>query len=187
MVEMATRVRMSFAKMKVAILLAKTQNNFKNFLQVFQACKTIFKQVGLLTGDGQKPEFDEEGEEIENLEYLDYHTIDLAQNDFSSLLVPEGIGHYYHDKDIKPLISSFVKFKKPICFLGTGCGALLATKPNLDETWLFGDYSLTAPSNLDLLRTKSYDKYPSLEEFIFLNLGQYSASVRSNIYIVVGK
>lgn len=172
--------------MKVAILLAKSQNNYPNFTKVLQVCKTIFTKVELLTENGQKPQFDQE-EEIEALEYADYKSIDLIQNDFNGLVIPEGSGHYYHSKDIKPFIYSFVKFKKPICFLGTGCGALLATAPDLDETWMFAEYSLTAPSNLDLLKTNSYDKYPSLEEFIFLNFGQYSASVRSKIYIVVGK
>jgi putative intracellular protease/amidase len=173
--------------MKVGILLAKSENNAQNFNQVFQVCKTIFSVVKLLTSDGESPQFDKEIEELKDLEYENYKDIDLVKNDLVGLIIPDGTGHYDHSsRDMKPFLYSFIKFKKPICLIATGCGVLLATGPDLDESWILQDYCMTSPSNLDLLKSKSYDKYPSLEEFIFLHFGQYSASIRQKNYIVIG-
>jgi hypothetical protein len=44
--------------------------------------------------------------------------------------------------------------------IASGCGALLATVPNLDEEWMFKHYSMTAPSNMDAVQE---DKYGVIE------------------------
>ena len=40
--------------------------------------------------------------------------------------------------------------------IANGCGAMLATLPNLDEEWMFKHYSMTAPSNMDAVKAKIY-------------------------------
>ncbi len=48
------------------------------------------------------------------------------------------------------------RFIEPVCMIGTGCAALLATNPGVDEEWIFRNFSLTAPSNMEDVKENRY-------------------------------
>ncbi|KAJ3364901.1 hypothetical protein HDU91_002388, partial [Kappamyces sp. JEL0680] len=109
--------------MKVAILLSHHQagNSLRSFQLLLQVCKSVFSQVDLVTFGGKAAVFvDTNGtkaDQGESWEYADYVAVDLIQNDYQGLVVPDGMGHYHHTDDpqcraaLGDFIYSFVKFK----------------------------------------------------------------------------
>jgi hypothetical protein len=96
----------------VAILLSPDEGGItlKQFLQIKQVCKTVFSQVDYVSKDGLSSKFDHPTDL--QLEMKDYKKIDLLQNCYQGLVIPDGLGHYHDDsKELGLFIASFVKFK----------------------------------------------------------------------------
>ena len=74
---------------------------------------------------------------------------------------------------------------EPLCFIGSGTGALLCTRPLMEKDWILKHYNLTAPSNLEMVKSGMFGKIPSVQDFICEWLGQYSSSRNESHHIVV--
>jgi hypothetical protein len=98
--------------LSVVILLSTEDSGttLKQFLQIKQVCQTVFSKVDFATKDGLPPLFDQKTDI--QLDTIDYKKIDLLQNDYHGLVVPDGLGFYSDEsKELGDLIWSFVKFK----------------------------------------------------------------------------
>ncbi|KAI8897974.1 hypothetical protein BC833DRAFT_526411, partial [Globomyces pollinis-pini] len=156
----------------------------KQFLQVYSVCSTVFSQVDIIT-DGKAPTFD--ASHSLDLTHKDYKKVNTIKNDYQGLVIPDALGTF---------LQSFCKFKsiklkyfksdiEPVCMIGRGAAALLSTKPDIDQEWIFARYSLTGPSNIDDFNDGVYGKYPSIEDFCFENLGNYTCSRKNALHIIV--
>ena len=84
----------------------------------------VFTKVDIVTLHGVSPII-EDGDTslLQDLSFVDYTKVDVLQHDYQGLIVPDGLGHYYHHSQparhgqedlsmaLKEFIYSFVKFK----------------------------------------------------------------------------
>ena len=159
--------------------------NFKHFQQINQVCRTVFQQVHYVTRNGERPVFDNEAKsDFEQLNYIDIMT---KIHEYQGLVIPDGMGHYHdQSEELAALLESFVKFKKPICMIGTGTAALLSTRPKVEQGWIFEHYSLTGPSNQDDIKDNRQGTVESIEEFIFRYFGNFSCNINDALHVIIG-
>ncbi|KAJ3383427.1 Glutamine amidotransferase-like class 1 domain-containing protein 1 [Lobulomyces angularis] len=101
----------------------------------------------------------------------DYNMVDYNNNDFCDM--------------IYELLQHFVKNQKEILLIGSGTLILLATKPRLPPfTWIFNRYSFTGPSNSENFKNGLLLTYPSVEDFIKENGGNFTKG-SSKMHLII--
>ncbi|KAL4225770.1 Glutamine amidotransferase-like class 1 domain-containing protein 1 [Mactra antiquata] len=115
-------------------------------------------------------------------------TIDSAR--YSALVIPDSPGavrDLYNDPDLKQILISFVKDKKPICAIGMGVAGLFPAHVN--NQWCFEDYSMTSTSLYELARNSDFPNLPVIpEDYIKDNLAKYSCSGEpDSVHVVVDR
>ncbi|KAH6568022.1 hypothetical protein BASA62_005699 [Batrachochytrium salamandrivorans] len=142
---------------KVIILLSSTNpgTSLKHFIQVYSVCSTVFNTVHIATTTG--------------------------------FVVPDADGFYFEPQSpaIHSFLEYFLKFRKPICLIGSGTAVLFSTEPNTGDMWMFRRHALTAPSNLSLVKANTYTTCRSVEDFIGDLYGRYSTSKNESLHIVI--
>ncbi|KAI8838643.1 hypothetical protein BC829DRAFT_421231 [Chytridium lagenaria] len=122
----------------------------------------------------------------------DARTLNLNQEVFAGLVVPCGDGWalgYFNDTEsvaIKALFEHLVRRKRPICLIGGGTAALFSTRPSVPaESWIFEKTSLTAPSSGEALASRQAMHETSIEDFIKIWGGRYSAGRNDVCHVVI--
>ncbi|KAI9206808.1 uncharacterized protein BJ171DRAFT_641577 [Polychytrium aggregatum] len=171
--------------------------NAKAFIQLFNIVVSSQSRVVVATWGGLPPHWSEndsvaarwfeQQQEPTLLKPLNLKTINLEYFDYSGLVVPpvDGlVGSFVNDK-IGGVIQHFAAKKRPICFIAEGSLALFSTKPLSSSRWIFEGVSMTAPSNLELIRQNLFAKHASTEDLIRLWGGNYSAAQPDNLHVVI--
>jgi hypothetical protein len=63
--------------------------------------------------------------------------------------------------------------------------SLLSTAPTLNNPWIFEQYNLTGPSNLDDVNRGVYGKISSVQEFVFGHFGNFVYTEKECLHVVV--
>ncbi|XP_031559670.1 glutamine amidotransferase-like class 1 domain-containing protein 1 [Actinia tenebrosa] len=110
---------------------------------------------------------------------------------YSAILIPNAPGALHdlvNDEELAKLLNVFIQEKKPICAIGHGVGGLLSAKKDNGKSWSFKNYSMTAPSVLELCQTQEFPGLPIiLEDSIKDNSGTYSASEPNCVHVVIDR
>ncbi|KAH3890419.1 glutamine amidotransferase-like class 1 domain-containing protein 1 [Dreissena polymorpha] len=115
-------------------------------------------------------------------------TIDAARYAALVLLDSPGALHDLHgNKDLKQILTYFVKEKKPICAIGLGVAGLFPCIT--DGVWCFEDYSLTCTSVFELARSTDFPTLPLIpEDFIKDHGGKYTCSGEpDSVHVVIDR
>ncbi|KAH9246105.1 hypothetical protein BASA81_016382 [Batrachochytrium salamandrivorans] len=114
-------------------------------------------------------------------------TLDPLLANYSGFVVPDADGFYFEPQSpaIHSFLEYFLKFRKPICLIGSGTAVLFSTEPNTGDMWMFRRHALTAPSNLSLVKANTYTTCRSVEDFIGDLYGRYSTSKNESLHIVI--
>ncbi|XP_002157178.4 glutamine amidotransferase-like class 1 domain-containing protein 1 [Hydra vulgaris] len=114
---------------------------------------------------------------------------EVDASSFSAILIPSGLGCLYDLATSSALSSCLVSFmddNKPICAVGHGVAGLCSAKMN--NEWLFKEYSLTAPSLLELSNLDNFSSFPIiLEDFIKDNDACYSKSKPNCTHVIIDR
>ncbi|GAB1598812.1 glutamine amidotransferase-like class 1 domain-containing protein 1 isoform X1 [Argonauta hians] len=173
----------------------------QSFVQAYNLAATNFT-VQLATPDGKTCEFVDQDEH--NRRWFNEFRSKSAStpislesvdaNRYAALLIPPAPGavnDLAHNTDLADILNHFIQEKKPICAIGMGtvglCPAIQKTKSN-NNYWNFQDYSMTAPSVLELARKADFANLPIIpEDFIKDNGASYSSSECDAIHIIVDR
>ncbi|KAJ3331622.1 Glutamine amidotransferase-like class 1 domain-containing protein 1 [Blyttiomyces sp. JEL0837] len=91
---------------------------------------------------------------------------------FVGLVVPDGEGSLYNDEcpQIGRMIEHFRSRRS------SGLGTLFTTRPeSYTDTWKFNGYSMTGPTNMELVSTGTILDKPSIEDFVTIWGGKFSS------------
>ncbi|KAI8904397.1 hypothetical protein EDD86DRAFT_194898 [Gorgonomyces haynaldii] len=150
----------------------------KHFLQIHSVMSTVFGSIVVCTPNGDSICWNIQDEHTrktladKQLEPVDLKSIDFTL-DWHGLVIPDQLGL---DCDILFIFDYFIKFKRPICMIGSGTEILLKTRPKIGEDWLFKDTCMTGPSN---------QENSSVQDFISDFHGNYSFTRSKRPHIVI--
>ncbi|KAJ8325859.1 Glutamine amidotransferase-like class 1 domain-containing protein 1 [Batrachochytrium dendrobatidis] len=192
---------------KVLILLSSVEpgTSPKHFVQVYSVCSTVFPTVHISTANGLPPIWSTKNTphttthmddatskwiaDKKNIlsNPLSLEDLDPAIENYSGLVVPDADGFYFEHccQKIHSFMEYFLKFKKPICMIGSGTAVLFSTEPKTGDMWIFRKFALTAPSNVSLIQSDQYLTNRSIEDFISDMYGRYSTGKSESLHVVI--
>jgi hypothetical protein len=102
------------ATIAVLLSISKKGTTAKQFQLIHQVCTTVFNEVHYLTKGGLPPIFDipSPSKWANELEQRDYTAIDIINNEYKGLVIPDGLGYYEENcEELGRFIESFIKYK----------------------------------------------------------------------------
>eukprot|EP01096_Ripella_sp_DP13-Kostka_P003896 TRINITY_DN15898_c0_g1_i1.p1 TRINITY_DN15898_c0_g1~~TRINITY_DN15898_c0_g1_i1.p1 ORF type:complete len:235 (+),score=44.89 TRINITY_DN15898_c0_g1_i1:47-706(+) len=167
----------------------------QSLMEAYKVLTTAGYQVVLATPQGTAPE--PQLNEISGFWVRDNRQLlttpsaihEVNAEHYCGVILPCSIGSIVDlikDRDLAELLSAFHRSNKPICAIGWGVAALLSTRK--PDSWLFEGYSLTAPSNFELVKTRYFGKLPLIVEDTIKDAGGvYSSGSNDSLHVIIDR
>ncbi|KAL5502668.1 hypothetical protein EMCRGX_G009476 [Ephydatia muelleri] len=108
---------------------------------------------------------------------------------FIALVIPSCPGALFDlatNRQLASILYQFVREKKPLCAVGFGVAGLFSAVDKQSQQWAFKDYSMTAPSLMDVAKREDFGSLPIMPADHIRKLGAtYSSSSLGGTHVVV--